>query len=453
MILLSVCISAGGVFSVSEKTAEALTQAEQEAQWRAELQQTEQDIAKWQAILDNTKQGTASLQKEAAVLNAKIQEAKAFIRQRNIQIEQLGRDIDQKTANIKTLEGRIDAGHDSLAQLLRKTNEIDSYTLPEVVLANQNLSDFFSDLDTFQTIKRSMQNLFLEIRTTKDLTMKEREALDQKKNQELDTRMAAEAQKRQVEKNEQEKQYLIKVNKTQEKTYEQVLSERKARAAQIRAALFALRDTASIPFGDALKYAQEASAKTGVRPAFILAILTQESNLGQNVGSCLLTNTETGEGKGANTGSVQKRVMSPTRDVPLFLDITAKLGRDPYNTRVSCWQPIYDSKGAPIGWGGAMGPSQFIPSTWNGFISRIAAATGSTNPDPWNPRDAFFASAMYLSDLGAGAGTYSAEKTAACKYYAGAAACKTSYANSYGTSVMNKAANIQENMIDPLANI
>ena len=144
-----------------------LTKEEQEAIWRTELEQTEKDIAKWQEILNNTKKGTASLQKEADILNAKIKEAQAFIKKRNIAIAQLGQDIAEKNTRIDQLEYRISQGHDSLAQLLRKTNEIDSYSLPEVILGTKNISDFFSDLDTFQSINRDLKALFEEIRATK----------------------------------------------------------------------------------------------------------------------------------------------------------------------------------------------------------------------------------------------------------------------------------------------
>src|SRR4051812_824940 len=74
--------------------------ADQEAKWRAELEATEKEIAGWQAVLDTTKQGTASLQNDAAVLQAKISEAKSFIKKRQIQIEQLTSDIGKKTQTI-----------------------------------------------------------------------------------------------------------------------------------------------------------------------------------------------------------------------------------------------------------------------------------------------------------------------------------------------------------------
>lgn len=410
----------------------AITQEEQEAIWRAELEQTEKDIAKWQSILNSTKANTASLQQEAAVLNAKIKQAQALIKQRNIAIEKLGKDINKKVTKIGELENKIEKGHESLAQLIRKTNEIDEFSLPEVMLGNKDISEFFADVDSFQTIKKELQDLFVEIRETKEITEKEKLALDKKKAEEIDTKAAVEAQKKEVEKNEKEKQYLIQVNKTQEKTYAQVLAERQAKAAEIRAKLFKLAGgSAAIPFGTALTYAQNASAKTGVSPAFVLAILTQESSLGANVGKCYLTDVTTGAGVNITTGKVWTNLMKPTRDVQPFLDITGRLGFDPLKTVVSC--PI----AGVAGYGGAMGPAQFIASTWKIFEERLRDTLGH-DANPWVAEDAFMASAMYLSDLGAGTGTYSGEIKAACKYYgSGGTTC------SYGRSVMKLKEGIQ----------
>ena len=96
-----------------------------------------------------------------------------------------------------------------------------------------------------------------------------------------------------------------------------------------------------------------------------------------------------------------------------------------------------------------MGPAQFIPSTWKLFERRIAAATGVGMANPWNARDAFFASSLYLADLGAATGAFADEKNAACKYYSGRS-CAAGPGATYGAQVMAKAANIQTTMIDPL---
>ncbi|MFA6274781.1 MAG: lytic murein transglycosylase, partial [Candidatus Paceibacterota bacterium] len=188
-----------------------------------------------------------------------------------------------------------------------------------------------------------------------------------------------------------------------EGAYRAVIAEKEKQRAAIRSALFRLRNVQAITFGEALELAKQVSIATGVRAPFILAIITQESNLGQNVGTC--------NRPGDPPEKSWRVVMKPERDHAPFLRITKSLGLDTDTQPVSC--PYMG------GWGGAMGPAQFIPSTWAAYEARIAKATGNNPPNPWNPKDAFAASATYLSDLGAGAGTYTAERTAALKYYAG----------------------------------
>jgi peptidoglycan hydrolase CwlO-like protein len=395
-----------------------LTPAQQEAEWKTELAQTEADIAKWQSILDTTKAGTVSLQQDAAVLNAKIKQAQDFIKQKNIAISQLEVGITQKNNQIGDLEQQIESGHESLAQLMRQTQQLDDYSLPEVFLSGQNLSDFFSDLDFFYMIKKAMADLFVQIRSNETAAEQAKAALDVQKNQAADTKAAMQIQQAQVQTQETQKQYLIQVNKTQEKTYAQVLAG----------------GSAAVPFGTALLYAQNASVKTGVEPAFLLAILTQESNLGANVGKCYLTDSTTGYGVNVDSGKVWSNLMKPSRDVAPFLDITNKLGYDAFKTVVSC--PIPSAGG----YGGAMGPAQFIPSTWALFEDRLQSALGHY-ANPWDAQDAFTASGMYLSDLGASGTSYTAEIKAACKYYGtGGSSC------SYGKSVMNLKNSIQSDI-------
>ena len=232
---------------------------------------------------------------------------------------------------------------------------------------------------------------------------------------------------------EADKKQLLAISKNKESAYQLLVAQKKARANKISAALFQLRDSKAIPFGTALTYAKEVSQKTGISPAFLLAIITQESNLGTDSGSCYVTDFKTGTGISSKSGKVFAKVMHPTRDIPPFISITKSLGRDPTKTLVSC--PI-----GGYGYGGAMGPAQFIPSTWAGMESDVANALGISNPDPWNPQDSFMASGLFLSDLGASS-TYSSQIKAACKYYgSGGSTC------AYGRQVMGKASTIQDNI-------
>ena len=429
--------------------AYALTDQEKAA-LRAEYDQLEAEIAQWQQVIDETQKKKASLQGDVTELNAQISKAQAQIKQLNGTITQLAGQINDKSAEITALENRISAGEDSLGKLLREMNQTETQSLVVMALSSDNLSDFFSDVTDISAIDKQLQDLFTQLQADRDQTQEEKDSLTDQKNQVADAEHSVEVQKQEVAQTQAQKQELLTETTQQEKSYAQVLADRQAKAEAIRSALFDLRDTQGISFGTALQYAQAASAKTNVRPAFILAILSQESDLGKNIGSCLVTNIDTGDGAGKNTGTAYQKVMKAPRDTVPFQTITQSVGLDWSTTPVSC--PLGYTYTASRGYGGAMGPSQFIPSTWQLYAPRIEAATGITTANPWDPRDAIMATALYLADLGADAQTYTAERNAACKYYSGRSCDTKSPPNaSYGNSVVAKADTYQQN-IDYLAN-
>jgi peptidoglycan hydrolase CwlO-like protein len=412
LFVFLVCAAALSVFAYRPVVtqAQALTE-EDKARLRAEYDQLQQEIAQWQKVLDETRAKKKTLTGDVSALDAQIKQAETQIKAKNNTIARLASDINEKTKRISGLESRLTEGRESLGKLLRQKNEADTYPLAAIALGSEGLSSFFADIDAIDSINSKLQEHFLEIRSVKAQTEGERAVLTEKRNEEADAKYEAEVKRAQIKKNETEKKQLLSLTTSAEKSYQAVLVERQKRADAIRNALFELRDSQGIPFSTALAYASSASQATGVRAAFILGILRQETNLGENVGQCYLTDAATGAGRGKNTGKVFPNLMKPDRDVPVFLDLMERLGRDPYSTVVSCPQSV--------GYGGAMGASQFIPSTWKGYESRLRTVLGVSQPDPWNAKDAITATALYLKDLGANKGTYSAEREAAARYYAG----------------------------------
>jgi membrane-bound lytic murein transglycosylase B len=322
---------------------------------------------------------------------------------------------------------------------------VGEYTLVELVLSNQNLSSFYEDFDTFASIQESLSASFEVIDETRETTEGEKTALETRRSQELELRRLQDLERQKIQTAEDEKKRILSVTKGQEVAYQNLIKEKQKTAAQIRAELFSLRDSAAIPFGQALAFAEKAEAATGVRAALILGVLKQETNLGENTGT--------------GTWTVD---MHPTRDQPVFRFIADVLGFSPDALPVSK-KPSY-------GWGGAMGPSQFIPSTWvcyGGFINsvtsdcsnskrdlswddfwkgpweyqagkdRIRALVGGNDPsNPWANEDAFMATGLLMKENGAAGGSRSAERLAALRYFAGwGNAAKPAYAF-YGDSVM-----------------
>ena len=399
---------------------------------RNELSQIE---AQLEDLLNKQKEQqkqTGTIKGDVDFLTSQINALKTKIKARALVIAQLKISIKEKQTKVKTLDSKLGRQRESLAQLLRNTSEFDNENVVHLILSNDSISDFYSDVEAYSFLKQSVKesaDVTKGVRTETQIAQKD---LEKKEDTETDAKAELENAQKKVAQSEAEKKQLLAISKNKEIEYQKLAAEKKNRIDKIRSALFNLAGISQkIEFGTALEYANKVKDKTGIDPAFLLAILTQETNLGANVGQCYLTDTQTGAGVGKNTGTPFANVMKPTRDVIPFLDITSMLGFNAFQTAVSC--PI----AGIAGYGGAMGPAQFIPSTWKLFANRLKDILGYT-ANPWSPYDAFMASGMYLTDLGAVGSSTALQNRAACRYYgSGGSSC------SYSRSVQKFKAKIQ----------
>lgn len=397
-------------------------------------------LAGLQAQLAAQKNKSGSLQKNVNALVSQITATQSKIAKEIGNINSLSLQIGQKQKAIGQLNSELERQHASMAQLITRTDEIDQKGAEYVLLSANSVSDFYKDLDDFFSIKESLYGALTRVKQIRSATQTQEQELQDKQAQALDAKNALTSEKNKLAVNQKEAQKLLTTSKTEEQKQSALVAEQQKKVAAIQSKLFSFAGggTGAIPFSQAYQYATEASNVTGVRAAFILAILTQESNLGKNVGTCNRAGDPPSKGyRNIMPGPEAKASGKSSRDdQSAFLRITAALGMNPETTPLSC--PI-----AGGGWGGAMGPSQFIPTTWEGIKGRVASALGKSTANPWIARDAIMASALYLKDRG-GVGGEANERNAACKYYSGRACDGKKPANSfYGNNVMSLARSIQ----------
>ncbi len=437
---------------VAKSDPQAVQQCNEYAQSLAasSVKKNEKDVA--QAAID--------------AINAEIKIAEQKIRLQNTIISKLTRDIGAKEKVVESLEDQIQRQSQSIADIVKKLNVHDSVSIPAVFLGSKTLSTFYTEVDTLYTLNKQLVSLVGEVKNSKEETEAEKKDLEDRKDKETDAREAIASEKKLIDRKKAEKAAILALKTSEYNVAQKIAADKKAKVAEIRSRLFKFQDGEGITFGEAYDYALTASKTTAERPAFLLAILEQESSkdandvFGKHIGDCFLTDFSTGEGVNVKRNSSAIRVMKPDRDIPVFLKITEQLGRDPKATPIACWYPYYVG-GLPSGWGGGLGPTQFIPSTWALYAGypgpnydyvaskdKIRKALGLSSPsDPFKAEHAITASSFLLSDLGAGLQTPSAEKRAACKYYAGGVGCSSTMGNRYGTSVMAKVKDIEQDIL------
>ncbi|OIO46826.1 MAG: hypothetical protein AUJ31_00915 [Parcubacteria group bacterium CG1_02_39_15] len=417
---------------------QALSSQEERAALEEELKELEEQIAQYEKDISKTQQEKNTLQNQIYILKQQINKLNLQIYQSNVMIGDLGLQITDTQTSIDETSLKIEESKDKLSSLLRSIYEEDQRSLVEILLAEPDLSSFFDNLVALEALNKKNQELLANIKSLKSYLEGQKQTLDTEK-QDLERLVTIQTlQKQESETTQKDKDYYLQLTETQYQKYLQEKGEVEKKAVEVRARIFELIGVPEAPtFGEAYEIAKSVERITGVRPALLLAVLTQESNIGKNVGQCYLTNLKTGAGVNIRMGAAVNNVMKPMGlngrrgDVDDFLKITAELGRKWNETPVSCPIPSVG------GYGGAMGPAQFIPTTWMIYKDKIAKITGQA-ANPWSIKDSFLAAALYLADYGAAKQIYNAEWKAAMIYFSGTTNTRYRF---YGDSVMAIATN------------
>lgn len=437
-LILSSALALVVAESASAQTAEDPSPSAQEQRRALEAQLEElekQELEYEKTLLEYKKQGN-TLKSEIGTLNTKIAKLKLQIKTVTVNLAKVDQDISETQQKINRTENKIDTHLDALTKSIRTLNETDRENMLTLLLSQQQLSDFFGNVTDVLLVQQNIEISLEDIVKLRGELLEEKEELSANKEQIENLRLIQLSQQKQVEATQKEKTQVLNATKGKESEYQKLLTQTRETAAQIRSRIFELLGGGELTFERAYNYAKIAESATGVRAALILAILDRESLLGKNVGRC-----------------TYQTAMHPTRDVPYFLDLLGRLGIDPSSAaaQVSC----PNQHGT---YGGAMGPAQFIPSTWKLYESKIANVTGNNPPSPWNNTDAFVATGVFMKDLIESASCQSygeanknvlpkqtlVERCAAAKYYSGGN--WYTYRLWYGQPVVDRANKFEEDI-------
>lgn len=420
------------VFPVLAEDSSSLQQSEDEKnQLQQQLNDIENQITQLRQQLNTITGEKNTLQNKIKQLQTQQATLNLQIRATNLQITKIGGQLTNTESAINESISKIQLLQEQIAQFIRAINEYDNYPLLYMVITEDDLFDAFNSMEQYSQVFLSVKDVLDKIQQAKTQLDQQAQTLTQQQEEAKNLLSIKTLQQQQLSGSVNTQKSLLTETKGKESNYQATLSNNQKKATEVRGRLYQLLGISTqITFGQALEIAQWASGQTGVRAAFLLAILTQESNLGKNVGTC--------NRPGDPPEKSWKVIMKPSRDQGPFLLITQELGMDTDITPVSC--PMRDSKGNQIGWGGAMGPAQFIPSTWMGYKDRVTKITGKT-ANPWDIRDAFIAAAIKLK--AGGAGSISGEWAAAMLYFSGSTNTRYRF---YGDSVVSMANQYQNDI-------
>lgn len=364
---------------------------------RQELDKLYNEILDQKYILEEKRKEVATLETEIELLEIQIKETETAIQKAQLEMESLQVEINNKREQIKAKEEELKKKKVILAEYIRLIHKFDQISLIESVFSQSTFEGFLVEIQYLDNLQEKVFNSLKEIQWLKFQLETERDSLLEKQEEQSRLYKMQEMQKLVLESTQKNKQELLEKTKGEEDQFQKVVDDLFNKQSLIAKEISCLVGNDEIPpsLEQIYSYATFASAHTGVRRELILAVISQESNLGRNVGS-----------------GYYKDEMEP-RYWPVFESICLELNIDPEIMKISKKPSSYP------GWGGAMGPGQIMPYKWLRVKSNVAEITGHNPPSPWNLQDAFVATGVILQGLGAANQTYETEYEAVGKYFAG----------------------------------
>ncbi len=411
---------------LSANVERAFSQSREELE--SEIAEIEREIDQLDGELGQVKQKSRTLETAINQLNGEIRRSELTIQGLNLSIRKTEGQINAHQVSIDQTQAGIDKQRSSLAEFLRVVYKKSDRTMVENLLT-KDLAEFFHEMSVIEGLQKDAQIALENLKVLKAELEAEQEKLREQKEEFAGLKGLAEVEKQNLASQKSQKSGLLTESRGQEARYQQIIAKKQRDLTALRRELASL-SRIGISAENAVQAAEFAAGRVGIRTAFLLGLLEVET--GRRFAEGVIT-------AGANTGTGNWRVdMHPTRDVPVFLALTSKLGINPDSVKVSR-KPSY-------GWGGAMGPAQFIPSTWVLYEDRVASITGHNPPNPWDLIDSFTAAAVYLADFGAAQKTPAAEARAARAYISGRPSCSSSICNWYAREVLRLAGLIEQSL-------
>ncbi len=226
---------ASGNFLAHAANADDLEEKIEET--RDQIDAIDREIAKYEAELQKVGAERGTLEGAIAELNLTRKKLMSDITLTQKRIEQTTYSIEQLSAEIKDKEEKIRLNSDVLATALRTIHESDNQTFVETLLAYEDFSDLWVELDQLEQVQSTVRDELLSLQTLKADLLDER-ASEQTEHENLNAyKKKLDGQRQVVDENKKAKDSLLSVTKSKEAEYQALLAQKQAARKQFETEL------------------------------------------------------------------------------------------------------------------------------------------------------------------------------------------------------------------------
>lgn len=373
--------------AIDAAVAELKKNQEELAAKKGEIAELDRKIKDLSSKRDTTRAEADIIDHQLALLTSRLKQAQLELQQTQLNLRVVSKEKTATAENISLLQQEVKDKRLRLKVILRLLYAQEELSLVRVFFMEGSLSDFLAAREVYEELQDQHLQLMNDLKVKEEELRKKQTQLEEQQQDlgQLEALLARQRQNLAGQQSEQEQ--FLRAKRAEQVQYDQRLAEAKQAREEITRDVFTLKNAGiTLKLTEAQDMARYAGKLTGVRPALLLGVLKVETNLGSNVGG----------------GTFPDDMHPASREA--FVRVTQKLGLNPHTAPISARPRSYQ------GWGGAMGPGQFMPDTWERIEARVGELMRKAVPNPYELTDAFVATAIFLADRGAAspAGEYEA---------------------------------------------
>lgn len=209
---------------------------------QAEIQKLENQIAAYKEELKNKKSQEATLNKQINYMETQILRLQSEIRLTETKISAASLHIEELSNDIRDKTNELEKQKSNLVEIIRTINQYDKETALELVLKNDNFSDFLNQVQFIESLQESVKTKYDFIKSLKQKLEEDRN--DSESQKLLLEQLRSELSGKNLVLNNQkdDKEDLLIQTKNQEKKYQQILSDLQKKREDIQKEIYALED-------------------------------------------------------------------------------------------------------------------------------------------------------------------------------------------------------------------
>ncbi len=218
-----------GLFAIVEVSADTIDELKLKiAEKGDEIDKLEKEINEYTREIIEVQAKSKTLANSIYELDLTKKKLMADIEVTNSKIETTNYILQKIQTETNNTIYKINDNNKTVKHLIQNIDEMETKSLVEVVLANNELSDFWNDIENMQEFRsvildnlRELEGLKIDLQNKKAENEKEKKSL-------IDLESKLQDQKKVVEINKKDKSYLLTETNNKESNYQKILADKKA---------------------------------------------------------------------------------------------------------------------------------------------------------------------------------------------------------------------------------